>query len=167
MIKGLRPVLEGFVATMQEGACETGSQIPRALARGIWRTVRTREREREREIKFIGLFGNKPECMVTTNPDRSVLITFITCHFEFHAVNVSILHLKYEYRARSESRFACYPHCYVTWCPLMTGIVASQFPSSRDAALMTCFLRPFISACLNSWKRFLLKQNIFTKNLQT
>ena len=33
--KGLRPVLEGFVVTMHEGACETESQIPRALARGI------------------------------------------------------------------------------------------------------------------------------------
>ena len=41
MFKGLRPVLEGFVVTMHEGACETGSQIPRASARGIWRTVRT------------------------------------------------------------------------------------------------------------------------------
>ena len=40
-IKGLRPVLEGFVVTMHEGACETGSQIPRALARGIQHTVRT------------------------------------------------------------------------------------------------------------------------------
>ena len=39
--KGLRPVLEGFVVPMHEGACETGSEIPRALARGIWRTVRT------------------------------------------------------------------------------------------------------------------------------
>ena len=29
IIKGLRPVLEGFVVPMQEGACETGSQIPR------------------------------------------------------------------------------------------------------------------------------------------
>ena len=41
LLKGLRPVLEGFVVTMHEGACETGSQIPRALALGIWRTVRT------------------------------------------------------------------------------------------------------------------------------
>ena len=41
LIKGLRPALEGFVVTMHEGACEAGSQIPRALARGIWRTVRT------------------------------------------------------------------------------------------------------------------------------
>ena len=28
--KGLRPILEGFVVPMHEGACETGSQIPRA-----------------------------------------------------------------------------------------------------------------------------------------
>ena len=41
MFKGLRPVLEGFVVSMHEGVCETGSQIPRALARGIWCTVRT------------------------------------------------------------------------------------------------------------------------------
>ena len=44
LLKGLRPVLEGFVVPMHEGACETGSQIPRALARGIWRTVRTSPR---------------------------------------------------------------------------------------------------------------------------
>ena len=30
IIVGLRPALEGFVVTMQEGACETGSQIPTA-----------------------------------------------------------------------------------------------------------------------------------------
>ena len=29
-LKGLRPVLEGFVVPMHKGACETGSQIPRA-----------------------------------------------------------------------------------------------------------------------------------------
>ena len=34
-------VLEGFVVTMHWGVCEKGSQIPRALARGIWRTVCT------------------------------------------------------------------------------------------------------------------------------
>ena len=114
IFKGLRPVLEGFVVTMHESTCETRSQIPTALA-----------------------FGHKPECMVTTNPNRSVLITIITWHFQFHPVIVSIPHLKYEYRARSESHFACYSHCYVTWCPIMTGIVASQFPLSRDAALVT------------------------------
>ena len=41
MVKGLRLVLEGFIVTMHEDACETRSQIPRALARRIWRTVRT------------------------------------------------------------------------------------------------------------------------------
>ena len=30
-------------------------------------------------------------------PDRSFLITVITWHFQFHLMNVSILHLKYEY----------------------------------------------------------------------
>ena len=41
LFKGFRPVLEGGVVTMHEGVCETGSQISRALAWGIWRTVRT------------------------------------------------------------------------------------------------------------------------------
>ena len=49
--KGLRLVLEGFVVSIHEGACETGSQIPRALARCIWRTVRTDS----------GHDGHKPE----------------------------------------------------------------------------------------------------------
>ena len=75
--------------------------------------------------------SHKPECIVTTNPDRSVLITIITWHFQFRPVNVSILHLKYDYRARSESRFVCYSHCYVTWYPLTTGVVASQCPSGK------------------------------------
>ena len=60
--------------------------------------------------------------------------------FSISPVNVSILRSKYEFRARSESRFACYYHCYVTWCPLTTGIVASQYPSSRDAAIVTRYL---------------------------
>ena len=125
--KGLRPVLEGFVVTMREGACKTGSQIPRALARWI-----------------LTYCSYKPECIVTTNPDRSVLIAIITWHFQFCPVNVSILHFTYEYRARIEGLFACYSHCYVTCCPLATGIVASQFPSSRDDVVVTRYLKPFI-----------------------
>ena len=127
-IKRLRPVLEGFVVTMHEGACETGSQIPRDLTYCF----------------------HKPKCIVTTNPARSVLIPIITWHFQFRPVNVSILHLKYDCRARSESRFACCSHCYVTWYPLTMGIVASQCPSARDAVLVTRYLTPFISVCLNS-----------------
>ena len=107
--------------------------------------------------------SHKPQCIVTTN--RSVLITIITWHFQFRPVNVSILHLKYEYRARSESRFACYSHCYVTWCPLTTGIVASQFPSSRDAVLVTRYLTPFISACLKSrWNDLLPQKTIYKES---
>ena len=76
-IKGLRLVLEGFVVPMHEGACETGSQI-------------------------LTYCSHKPECIGTTNPDRSVLIPIITRHFQFRPVNGNILRLKYEYRARSE-----------------------------------------------------------------
>ena len=34
-LKGLRPVLEGFVVSMHQDACETGGQIPRALSEGF------------------------------------------------------------------------------------------------------------------------------------
>ena len=53
--KRLRPVLEGFVVTMHEGVCETGSQIPRALARGIWRTVCTSPSALWQQTRQIGL----------------------------------------------------------------------------------------------------------------
>ena len=89
--------------------------------------------------------SHNPEYIVTINPDRLVLRTTTTWHFQFHLMNVSILHLRYEYHAQSESRFAWYPRCYVTWCPLTTEIVALECPSSRDAALMTRYLTPVIS----------------------
>ena len=37
-----------------------------------------------------------------------IIITIITCHFQFHVVNVSMLRLKYKYGTRSKSRFACH-----------------------------------------------------------
>ena len=120
------------------------------------------EAARARDLTYC---SRKPECIVTTNPDRSVLITIITWHFQFHLVNVSNFQLKYEYRARSESRFACYSNCFVTWCPLTTGIVASQYLSSRGAVLVTRYLTPLISTSLYPLKRIIPKQNIFTMNL--
>ena len=42
MFKGLRPVLEGFVVTIHEGACKTGSPIPSPFGPGIGRIVRSR-----------------------------------------------------------------------------------------------------------------------------
>ena len=137
VFKGLRPVLEGFVVTMHEGV-----QNRKSNPEGVC----------PRDLTYC---SHKPECIVTTNPDRSVLITIITWHFQFRPVNVSILHLKYDYRAWSESRFASYSHCYVTWYPLTTGIVASLCPSARDAVLVTRYPTPFISASLNSFLRFL------------
>ena len=82
MIKGLRPVLVGSVVTMHEGACETGIQNPEA--------------DRPMDLTYC---SHKPECVVTTSPDRSVLITIITRNFQFQLVNVDIRHLKYGYGA--------------------------------------------------------------------
>ena len=53
------------------------------------------------------------------------------------------------------------------WCPLTAGIVASQYPSSGEAALVTCYLTPWTSACLNLLKRILIQRSIFAVNLQT
>ena len=92
------------------------------------------------------------EYIVTINPDRCGLITITTWHFQFHLMNVSILHLRYEYHARSKSRFAWYSRCHITWCPLTTEIVASQCPSTRDAVLMTRYLTSVISASLDTLK---------------
>ena len=106
----------------------------------------------------------KPKCTVTTNLDKSVLITIIACHFQFHFAIVSIFHFKFEYGAQNDISFACYSHCYVTWYPLSTGIVASQCLLSWDAAPVTSNLRPLISVGLNPLKRILQLQNIFTMN---
>ena len=73
--------------------------------------------------------------------------------FQFHPVNVRILHLKGENGSRSEGHFVFLPHCYVTWCTLMTGIVTSQCPSSRDAVLVMCYLTPLISANTGVWNK--------------
>ena len=48
-------------------------------------------------------------------------------------------------RIRSDSRFACYSHSYGTWCTLTTGVADSQCPWSRNAVLVTRYLKPFIS----------------------
>ena len=83
------------------------------------------------------------QSIVTTDRDRSVLITIITWHVQFHLANVSILHLKYVYGARSESRFACftlYLPCHVV--PLKNEHYRLQMPvikglCARDAQLHT------------------------------
>ena len=62
-----------------------------------WGCMRNRksnpEADRPRDLTYC---SPKPKCIVKTNPDRSVLITIIIWHFQFHLMNVSILHLKYE-----------------------------------------------------------------------
>ena len=50
LLKGLRLVLDGFVVTMHEGACETGSQIPRALARVLFPQAQVHWDNKPRQI---------------------------------------------------------------------------------------------------------------------
>ena len=61
----LRPVPKGSVVTVDEGACEQEVN-PEAV-----------------RPRYLMHYSHKPECIVTTNPDRSVLITIITWHFHF------------------------------------------------------------------------------------
>ena len=83
----------------------------------------------------------------------------VTWHFSFSPMNVSILHFKGKYGARSGSRFTCYSHCYVIKCPLMMGIVRQH---QGTLCFMTSYFISFTSACLNVVKTILLRSNIFT-----
>ena len=76
---------------MHEGACETGSQ------------------SRGRSPRDLTYCSHKPECIGTTNPDRSVLITIITWHFQFHPGNVSNLHVKGAYVLEARAVYALPP----------------------------------------------------------
>ena len=133
-IKGIRPVPGRFGCPNALGLVRNRNSNPGGVS--------------HRDLTYC---SHKPECIGTTNPDRSVLITIITWHFQFHPVNISNLHVKgaYVFEARAVT---CSSHCYVTSCPLTTGIVASQYPSSRDAELVRGCLSPLISACLNTVK---------------
>ena len=99
LLKGLRPVLE-VCCHNKRGRIRNRKTNPEGVS--------------PRDLTYC---SHNPECIVTTNPYRSVLITIITWHFQFLPANASILHLKYECRARNDKRFACYSHCYVTCCP--------------------------------------------------
>ena len=87
----------GCDVPMHEGACATGRQIPR----------------------------HKPECIGTTHLDRSLLITIITWHFQFHPANVCNLHVKGAY-VRRESRFTRSSHCNDGNCRLTIPVVEGR-----------------------------------------
>ena len=130
MIKGLRPVLESFVVPMHEGACETGSQILRALdvlftqARMHW--------------------DNRP-WQIGLNHDYNMTFSISPLECQWSPCKGHIC-------AWSESYFMRSSHCYVTWCPLTMKKVPSQYPSSRDIVLVRRCLMPLILACLNTVK---------------
>ena len=62
---------------------------------------------------------------------------------------------------------AFYSHCHVRWCPLMTGIVTSQCPSSRDAERVIRYLGSFVSGWSQSTIIILPQSNMFSVNLRT
>ena len=109
-----------WIKTSSGGVCCHNAQGHMGNSKSNPKGVRLRDRTH---------CSHKPECIVTINPDRSVLIMITTWHFQFHPVDVSISLLKGEARVI----FTWYSHCYVTWCPLRTGIVTSQYPLSRNA----------------------------------
>ena len=80
---------------MHKGACEQEVKSRRCCAKGL-------------DVLFASALWQQ-------TPNRLVLITILAWYFQFHLMNVSILHLKYEYGAQSKSRFACCS--YVTWGP--------------------------------------------------
>ena len=89
--------------------------------------------------------SHKPEKFVTTQPDRSALIPIRIRHFN------NVVH------------FACYTHCYVTWCPWRRELSPhNACPSSRDAVLVMRYLTPSISPWLNPVKIILPRWKIFT-----
>ena len=75
--------------------------------------------------------------MLTTNPDRSVIIKIITWHFQFHPVNVSIPHLKYECGARSDSHFACFSHCYDCYEMIYIHVIQLHGASVGPVSILT------------------------------
>ena len=71
-------------------------------------------------------------------------------------MNVNIFQLKGEYGAWSENSFACFSHCYIMCCPLMTEIVTSQYPLSRDACC-ACDAPPHTFNISIFWQTICLK----------
>ena len=90
------------------------------------------------EVAFLTALGlvvclHKPECVVTTSLDSSIMITIVTWHLPL----------------KNDSCFSCFPHCYVTWRPLTRGIVFKG-PCARDALLHTFGISAFNSSKNNS-----------------
>ena len=58
---------------------------------------------------------SKPR-QVGLNHDYNMIFSLSPCRCQYSP-------LEYEYGARNESRFVCYFHCYVTWCPFDDRII--------------------------------------------
>ena len=126
--RGLRPLLKKFVVTMQEDT-----------------------REHDVSIVLDALHARtRAQC---ENSNRPVFITIATWQFWFHPMYVRILFQKYEYSAWSEGRFARYPHCYVTWCPLTDTSFSPRNARLNQLYQVETWLQRM---CENNWKLYSL-----------
>ena len=71
----------------------------------VWNRKYNPEATRPRYLMYC---SHESKYIVTTKPDRLVLITIITRNFSFQPVNVGILHAKGRYSAWSKSCFMCH-----------------------------------------------------------
>ena len=134
----------GFVVTMHEGACETGSQIPRPIGRGIWCTVRT-----------------SPNTLWQQTPPELVLITIITWHFSFQPVDVSNLSVKGAYVL--EALLPLLRHVV----PLNDGNCRLTIPVVKGRCAREALSHAFNIGVFKYDKAPLPQQNVFTTNLRT
>ena len=98
LLKGVRPALGGVCCPNTRRCVRTGSLNAEAVRPHDWTYS-----------------SHKPECIVTTEPDRPVWITIKRWHF---LISTRLVTWIWCYR------FARYSHCYVTWCRVKTEIVA-------------------------------------------
>ena len=74
VFKGLRPILHGGICCNNARGCAQNKKSNvEAVKPQNWTYC-----------------SHKSECIVTTNPDRSVSITIITWHSSFHPVNITV-----------------------------------------------------------------------------
>ena len=92
IFKGLRPVVEGVCCHNAQGRVQNRKSNPEDFS-----------------PKDLTYCSHKPECIVTTNPDRSILITIITWHFQFHHMNVGNIHGKGAYVLEAKPFHALLP----------------------------------------------------------
>ena len=111
--------------------------------------------------------SHKPECIGTTNPDRSVLITLILWHFQSHPVNVSNLHVKGHMCWKREPFHALLPLLHHV-VPLNGGNCRLTIPVVKGRCAREALSHAFnIGVLKYGQSNPITMKHIFTMNLRT